>query len=139
MRLRTFHVSKYRNVLGSGEVEVQPDVTCLVGKNEAGKTTILRALHRLNPSLNVGFSVQDDYPRWRMVPDRKAGDLESTIPIEAIFELEDSDLAAIAELVGPDVITSTTVTAYRKYGSGPFIKFDMDESQAVKTYLADLS
>jgi ABC-type cobalamin/Fe3+-siderophores transport system ATPase subunit len=31
---------------------VERDVTCLIGKNESGKTTVLKALHRLNPANN---------------------------------------------------------------------------------------
>jgi predicted ATP-dependent endonuclease of OLD family len=39
--------------------------TCLVGKNEAGKTALLKALYRLNPIVETEgrFDVTDDYPR----------------------------------------------------------------------------
>lgn len=33
----------------SGEISFEEDVTCLVGKNESGKTAVLQALHLLNP------------------------------------------------------------------------------------------
>ena len=39
----------FRNILDSGQVELD-DVTCLVGKNEAGKSAIMQALHALNPA-----------------------------------------------------------------------------------------
>jgi predicted ATP-dependent endonuclease of OLD family len=38
----------FKSVEDSDEFSVG-GVTCLVGKNEAGKTAILQALHRLNP------------------------------------------------------------------------------------------
>lgn len=50
MRLTSFRAQHYRNFVDSGEVEADPSVTCLVGKNESGKTALLHALHNLNPA-----------------------------------------------------------------------------------------
>jgi predicted ATP-dependent endonuclease of OLD family len=64
MKLIAFEVAEFRSVWDSNSVEVG-DVTCLVGKNEAGKTALLTALYKLNPIIpedNV-FDVTDDYPR----------------------------------------------------------------------------
>jgi hypothetical protein len=47
--LKSFHVHDYKSITDSGLVEVEPDVTCLVGKNESGKTASLEALYRLKP------------------------------------------------------------------------------------------
>jgi AAA15 family ATPase/GTPase len=64
MRLKDFQVTTFQSAIDSGLVEVD-DITCLVGKNEAGKTSLLKALYRLNPirSEDANFSVTDDYPR----------------------------------------------------------------------------
>ena len=43
MKLLTAHVSNFRSAEDSEEFEVGP-VTCLVGKNESGKSAILLAL-----------------------------------------------------------------------------------------------
>ena len=48
MRLKSFHIRVFRNVIDSGLIEVA-DNTCLVGKNEAGKSAIIGAL-----SVNAG-------------------------------------------------------------------------------------
>ena len=48
MKLQTYRVHEYRSVWDSGPIEVG-EVTCLVGKNEAGKSALLRALYRLGP------------------------------------------------------------------------------------------
>ena len=46
-------------------ISIQPDITCLVGKNESGKTAFVQALYRLNPArANAKFSAPD-----QMTPD----------------------------------------------------------------------
>ena len=48
MKLIKAHVTNYRSVDDSTEFSLD-QVTCLVGKNEAGKSAILTALAALNP------------------------------------------------------------------------------------------
>jgi ABC-type branched-subunit amino acid transport system ATPase component len=43
MKLTSVRVTNYRNIIDSGEVEIGPS-TCLVGKNEAGKTAFLKPI-----------------------------------------------------------------------------------------------
>lgn len=68
MRLRSFQVKKFRNIVDSGEVEVEEQVTCLVGKNEAGKSALLEALYLFNPPTTKrstpGSSIRGGSP-WR--------------------------------------------------------------------------
>lgn len=64
MRLRSFQIRKFRNVVDSGVIQVEEEVTCLVGKNEAGKSALLEALYLLNPAYNEEFNIEEQYPRW---------------------------------------------------------------------------
>ena len=48
MKLTAFRIYRYKSILDSGWIEVSP-LTALVGKNESGKTTVLKALHKFNP------------------------------------------------------------------------------------------
>lgn len=48
MKLKKVHITEYRSIWDSNEFDID-DITCLVGKNEAGKTAILQALYKLNP------------------------------------------------------------------------------------------
>ncbi|MDQ4034277.1 MAG: AAA family ATPase [Actinomycetota bacterium] len=117
MRLKQFRVSKFRNIIDSGPIDVEEDVTCLVGMNEAGKTAVLTALNRLNPADDSVFTVQDDYPRWLLIPDRRANVIDETAPIEAYFEIDDSDQQAVDEHFGPGVVEAgNTVTVRQTYG-----------------------
>ena len=117
MILRSIRVRKYKSFLDSGEVEIQPDVTCLVGKNESGKSALLQALYRLNP-VSTGhpetFVDLRDYPRREFARDRES--VAERCPIAATFELEDEDVRAVEGLLGPGALPSRRVTVARSYG-----------------------
>ena len=68
MRLTKVQIREFQSIQDSTEVEIG-DVTCLVGKNESGKTAVLQALYRLNPIIEAdgSFDVTDDYPRRAVV------------------------------------------------------------------------
>ena len=63
MQLVRARVTNYKSIDDSGWVSMD-GVTCLVGKNESGKTAFLQALRRLNPvpGANGDFDLKD-YPR----------------------------------------------------------------------------
>ena len=64
MKLVKVHIREFQSIQDSNEVRIG-DVTCLVGKNESGKTALLKALYRLNPIVEEegDFDVVLDYPR----------------------------------------------------------------------------
>jgi len=71
VQLKQFQVHKFRNDLDFSPIQVECDVTCLVGKNEAGKTALLQALYRLRPAYGEKFGVDEQYPRWLLIHDRR--------------------------------------------------------------------
>lgn len=126
----------FRNIVDSAQIDFEPDVTCLVGKNESGKTAILQALHRQNPApVPSAFDEFDDYPRWRYADDRRDGKIAQTRPIECTFELEDEDIAAVVAELGPRVLRSKKLTRSIAYTGDAFIGFDIDEAAALTNYL----
>ena len=65
MKLKEFRVREFMSIWDSGPVGVDDQVTCLVGKNEAGKTALLTALYRTNPIIpeDAVFDETYDYPK----------------------------------------------------------------------------
>ena len=130
MILKSFQVRKYKNVRCSGEVTVNDETTCLVGKNESGKSALLQALYRLNP-VPTGhpdtFVALRDYPRRQYAQERDR--VSASRPITATFELDDEDLRTVEEAHGPGVLDSRLVTASRTYENGLVVEFDRAEER----------
>lgn len=135
MRIKSFRVSRYRNVLDSNEVLVEDDVTTLVGMNESGKSTMLDALYRLNPVYGDKFVELDDYPRWRRSRDSRSEDLQEISPIDATFELDEEDLEALEEVLGECVAAPETVRVGRRYNDSHWVSVQVDERRFMRNVL----
>ena len=121
MKLKSVTIQKFRNFVDAQTIEIEDDVTCLVGKNESGKTTILKALHRLNPANGDSkkFNLVTEYPRWRLARDRRDNpDVEKSIPVSATFRLAQTDIDKLAAVAGVELPASTQVVAFRNYANG---------------------
>lgn len=138
MKLVEVRVRKFRNILDSGSVPIQPDITCLVGKNESGKTALLHALYRLHPDRpNAEFSVAHQYPAWFEKRDRLKGEaLEKLRPILAAFELEDHDVSVLEEVFGPGILRSDRVVVARDYGGQIWYSLEIDDAAFVRHLLS---
>lgn len=138
MKLTSFHIADYRCVNESNEVAVHPRVTCLVGKNESGKTALLEALRRVNPLRAAGFNLVQDYPRSRLREyereQKRSGAPPATV-VGAVFELDDDDIRAVEDGFGAGAV-SRTVQLAAGYGPGPTHAIEVDESAVVAHLVA---
>jgi hypothetical protein len=140
MKLTNFKVREFRSVFDSGLISIQ-EVTCLVGKNESGKTALLKALYRLNPIVEEDsqFNVTDDYPRKEVTDyeyEVASNARPPATPIEAQFELEDDDAEAITDLFGTAALTTRSFTLTKNYTDERIYRFSLDE-KAAQTHLAE--
>lgn len=94
---------------------------------------MLEALYLLNPAYDDSLDLEDQYPRWLVVRDRRSGDLGEAVPIAATFHLDDEDVAAIEETLGEGVVSERQVQVSRKYsGSRLWNTSFVDERAAVE-------
>ncbi|MFJ1581909.1 AAA family ATPase [Streptomyces sp. NPDC088197] len=116
MLVLSVRIDKFRNFTNEQTMIVDADVTCLIGKNESGKTTVLKALHRLNPANNRDtFDLTKDYPRRHLARDRRTNSLPELAPVTATFALEDRDLDVIEDQWGVRPPAETLIEAARTY------------------------
>lgn len=67
-----FQVLNYRNIDDSGWIPLER-VTAFVGRNEAGKTALLKALHKFNPAIEEPYNAQREFPRDRFTSEYRDG------------------------------------------------------------------
>ena len=109
MKLIEFRVQMYRCILDSGWIKVTP-LTVVVGKNEAGKTTLLRALHKFNPFKPEPYSMDSEWPRGHR---KKRNDAQ--VVCAARFELSDEEKEELAKLTDQAIDDLTTIEVTKDY------------------------
>ncbi|AEV27188.1 hypothetical protein Dsui_2850 [Azospira oryzae PS] len=118
MRLKSFRVRNYRSINDSGEI-MASRITALLGRNESGKSNLLRALHSLNPI--SGFEALKpikDFPRHKRL-EECTGD---TPVLSTTWILDDDDKEALLEVI-PRATDVSTVVIERKYGKTRTVDF----------------
>lgn len=128
MKLKSVRVRLYRNILDTKEVDVQEDITSLVGKNESGKTSFLHALHALNPAVAKPLSLMD-YPAWLKKAHQLRGDkLDEVVPVKATFLLDEQEREDATDEFGAAVDGLESVTFSRNYGGKLVVEASFDEA-----------
>lgn len=119
MRLESFTVSNYRSINDSGQVRASR-ITALLGRNESGKSNLLKALESLNPAGGIkALNPTKNFPRDR----RLSECTDDTQVLDSRWELDDDDREALAE-VFPRAAAATHATVGRRYGTMRYIGFE---------------
>lgn len=136
MILTSVKVENFKAVEDSTEFSIKP-VTCLVGKNEAGKTTILQALYKLNPDIPEKTKFNDllDYPRrrWSTYKERRAIQPDNVLTTK--WDLQKTDIELIDKKFGLNVLKSTTVVVTKAYDNKLKWNIEIDEKQLLTNWL----
>ena len=117
MKLVKAQVTYYRSIEDSQEFDVEHDVTCLVGKNESGKTTVLQALYLINP-IESDKRLQEiiDFPAKLAGKKRREWTADEKIKaVVATFRYDDAELEKITDDLGPDALRSPEFTVTISY------------------------
>lgn len=114
-----FCVKMYKSVLDSGWVKLS-QLTVLVGKNEAGKTSLLRALHKFNPFKPEPYSIPREWPRGHR---GERSDKQIVCTVE--FELSTEEMVEL-EKITPQTITDNHIQITRDYGGRFEVLFPPD-------------
>jgi hypothetical protein len=144
MKLKKIHVRKFKSIIDSNEFDVS-DITCLVGKNEAGKTAILQALYKLNPIVpeHANFDVTEEYPRAHVdeyVLDVDQNRRDPAKVVDAYFVLDEEEIAAIEKEFGSGCLRANGhhLQLSKGYSNNLNFTVDYDEPQIVKNLIADV-
>jgi predicted ATP-dependent endonuclease of OLD family len=129
MKLKSMQVKNFKCVEDSTRFDINP-VTCLVGKNEAGKTSLLEALHKLNSDVTeLGeFDILLEYPRRRRKEYQNRSGTRTDDALITTWELEDKDVEALEEKLGAGAVKSRIVEIRKGYYPGQRWSFVNDRT-----------
>jgi predicted ATPase len=137
MKLVKAHITNFRSVENSEPFSVE-QVTCLVGKNEAGKSAILLALAALNPhpTTPVVLDKERDYPRRHLTAYQERHRGSEAVAVATEWQLESKDLAAVTKALGEGVMSSQTITVTRSYNTdGTYWTLGVNQQRLVDNLL----
>lgn len=138
MKLITARVQNFRSIEDTGEFEIN-DLTCLVGKNEAGKTAILQSLEAQMPysGSSTGYDITRDYPRRFVTQFEQRHPSGEAVVCTTKWELTEADKATVAEEFGKDSLTADGVTITSGYGiKGTRWSLPVDQKKALEFILS---
>ena len=125
MKLTKVRIKNFKCIHDSREFDIG-DITCLVGKNESGKTAILQALHKFNPfdTAIPGFDRQNEYPV-------ESNNKNEDDIVEVTFSLEQKDIDEIENFITCQCLSADGPTITLSKGYSTAIKvvrygFDVD-------------
>jgi hypothetical protein len=135
MILESARVENFKCIDDSTEFSIR-SLTALVGKNESGKTALLKALYRVNPILPVDAEfLETEYPRRRWWEYRQRRGQVPDRVVTANWRLEEADVAAIADVAGADALAEPVVAVTRGYDNRLRWHIDVDERRVVSNLM----
>jgi predicted ATP-dependent endonuclease of OLD family len=136
MKLVNVEIRDYKSIRQSAPFEVG-QITCLVGKNESGKTALLQALYKLNPVVpeHGTFDVTDEYPRAEVEEYRQrveGKEIDPATVVRAEYALEPEEIQAVEAVFGEGVLPKSTISLAKGYDNKLHTQVEADEAAAVK-------
>lgn len=137
MKLKSVRVQNFRSVEDSGEFTVE-HLTCLVGKNEAGKTAILQAIEGLNPhkASPFRFEIERDYPKRYLARYKERHPDRPAVVVTTKWTMEPELKEEIEAEFGPGSVVGDTITVSRGYGTGLLWTIPASEEKAIEHLIA---
>lgn len=130
MLLTHAQVTDFRSIEDSQLVEIDPQVTALVGQNESGKTAFLQALHKARSTEDgVGFDITEDYPRRNLLDYELEHETDPAVVVRLSYKLEKDEVEAVNNWMGHDLLDALDVQVNHKYGGTSAIGLTLPEDR----------
>ena len=133
MKLVKVQIKKYKCIDDSDLWSVD-QITCLVGKNESGKTALLEALYKLNPvEKDKAVFADTDYPRKETLTDEGQSYLKNGEVVITYWRLESEDQQLLRDTLPElQIAPDAKIRVTRGYGKSWRWNVPIDEPQTVR-------
>lgn len=127
MQLKKLRVENFKCIEDSTAFQID-QVTCLLGKNEAGKSAILQALEKLNPiGGRSGQFTDTEYPRRHISTARERDEVRHKNVLDTSWILDEEDVEAVTDELGIDPFASREITISKGYSNTRKWDLNLDE------------
>jgi AAA15 family ATPase/GTPase len=132
MQLVRAAVGPFKSIEESGTVSIDPDVTVLVGMNEAGKTAFLQALSKTNSiEPSTKFDPVEDYPRKNLTAYLKKHPNEPEVVTRLTYRLADDEAKKINAELNTNLPVGFEFQLDHKYDNSRTIIIKVDERPVI--------
>jgi predicted ATP-dependent endonuclease of OLD family len=128
-------IQNFKSVLDSGPVGVD-EVTCLVGKNESGKSAVLDALYKLNPVESEDTLNELDFPRGLFGQYTADAGWKQQDCVTTVWQIEQVDRDAAVKIFGFDPYEDADLLVTLKYDNVRYLDVKIAESRVVQNLMA---
>jgi len=138
MILKKAHITKFKCINDSTNFALEDDVTCLVGKNEAGKTAILEALYKLKPvnDKDSKFDYVREYFKPEMLDYERVHEKSPAPVVSVIWKLEEEDHKALEAVIGAAAARKiVTVTTTKRWNNKVYVDIPLGEAEIIQDLL----
>ncbi|MGC0788746.1 AAA family ATPase [Pantoea agglomerans] len=133
MKLVKTKVGPFRSINEPQEVAIDPEVTVLVGMNEAGKTVFLKALHKANDALGKEkFNVTDDYPRKDLTTYKKKHEEDAEVAVVLEYAPTDEQIYLINKSLDVEIPIGYILKVEKDYKGSTTVYLDVTDVPALK-------
>ncbi|MDQ3705533.1 MAG: ATP-binding protein [Chloroflexota bacterium] len=127
MLLTAAEVRQFKSIEDSGPVEIDPNVTVLVGQNESGKTAFLQALHKSRPVDKTEFNLVEDFPRKRLNAYVREHEANPAVVTELTYTLEPDEIEQINQSLGFDLLDELSFVRQHRYDGTSSVTLQVPE------------
>jgi len=140
MKLKEVTIHKYKCVESDQTIQIEDDITILVGMNESGKTAALEAIAKTNyfqDDKKFSFNITHDYPRREKKKIDKSGEIPRAIT--CVYQIDPELKSEIEKDIGKGLLKGDTFRVTMKYDSQRnWEAFEVDLEAFIKQKITNL-
>lgn len=134
MKLTAVQIKNFRSIEDSETFQIG-DITCLVGKNEAGKTAILKALLGIKPFGEYAYDRMQDYPRRYVSKYFELHKDGNSKVVDSTWQLSEKDKIAVSEVFGNGIFKNEVIKISSYIGRNNTWEVNFDEKKCLSNIL----
>ncbi len=140
MQLTSAAIGPFRSINTKQALAIDPAITVLVGMNEAGKTVLLKALHKAADALGQdSFNPIEDYPRRDLSAYLKLHATDPAVAAVLNYELSETEVQTVNKKLGITLKPGHKLSVTHKFDNNKKISISVDRAAFAKSLIKAFS